>query len=481
MRPRVAVIGGGISGLAAAHRLHELAPSVEVLLLESGRRLGGVLQTTTQAGYLIEEAADNFMTSPSAAVGLCRRLGLEEALIGPDPSRRQALVVHQGRLQPIPAGFLVMAPSQLPPLLATPILSLRGKLRAGLEFFLPRRRGTEDESLQSFVCRRFGREVFERLVQPLVGGIYTADPKRLSIEATMPRFRQMEREYGSLIRAMRRQRRVQPPEQPASGARYGQFATLRDGMSSLIETLAGRLPADCVRLGTPVEGMFPVDQNRWLLAVGGSQPRILAVDGVIVATPAPHAARLLAGVEPHVAAQLRQIEYASCAVVSLGYRRDQIANPLNGFGFVVPLIENRSILSCSYSSVKYPGRAPEGSVLLRVFIGGACQSGLLQFPRAQLVELAEKEVADLLQIRGAPVLRQIVRQHRAMPQYHVGHRDRVAQIEARLSRRPTLALAGSALGGVGMPSCIESGETAANQLASQFSRIDAATLQPTCV
>lgn len=480
MRPRVAIIGGGITGLAAAQRLRELAPTLEVLLLEAGSRLGGVLHTTHQGGYLIESAADNFLTSPPAAVDLCCRLGLEHQLMGPNPSHRQALVVHRGQLQPIPAGFLVMAPSQFRPLLTSPILSWRGKLRAGVEYFLPRKKGDQDESLQSFVCRRFGVEVFDRLAQPLVGGIYTADPQRLSIEATMPRFRQMEREYGSLLRALRYQRRQQPDEQRGSGARYAQFATLRAGMSSLVDALASQLPEESVRFDSPVDGLFQAGRDRWLVSIGGSHPSLLPVDGVVVAVPAYHAARMLAGVDARVAHELRQIEYASCAVVSLGYRRDQIGHPLNGFGCVVPLVEKRLILSCSFSSVKYAGRAPEGAVLLRVFIGGACQADLLRLPRAHLVELAHREVANLLQIRGTPTLRHIVRQQHAMPQYYVGHGERVARIEARLAQFSSIALAGSALYGVGVPACIRSGEVAVERIVPHLQKIMLASPQSAC-
>jgi oxygen-dependent protoporphyrinogen oxidase len=465
MRARIAVIGGGISGLAAAHRLSEIAPTIESLVFEASERLGGVIQTTHQGGFLIEDAADNFFTSPPTAVDLCRRLGIADALVDPDPGRRQALVVRRGRLLPVPADFQLMAPRRLGPLCSTPILSLRGKVRAGMEYFVPRRSTVEDESLASFVCRRFGRELFERLVQPLVGGIYSADPQRLSIDATMPRFRQMEREHGSLIRAMLRSRHRPQPE-IGSGARYAQFTALRGGMQTLIDALAARLPASAIRCNTPVDGIFPIDHGRWLVAIGGDQPRMLPVDGVIIAVPAPRGAQIVERTDPEMAEQLRCVDYACCAIVSLAYERSQIGHPLDGFGFVVPLIEDRMILSCSFSSVKYEGRAPAGMVLLRVFIGGACQSGLLRLPRQQLLELAEREVRELLQIRGAPVLRHVAR--RAMPQYPVGHLQNVARIDARLQRLPTLAIAGSALYGVGIPSCIQSGEATAERVASRL-------------
>jgi oxygen-dependent protoporphyrinogen oxidase len=282
----------------------------------------------------------------------------------------------------------------------------------------------------------------------------------------MPRFVEMEREHGSVIRAMLRQR----PQvgQNGSGARYGQFVALRDGMSSLVDALARRLPPKSVQLASPVDVILSRPDQRWSLFVGGEYPHHRPADGVILATPAYRSAQLLRDVDATVATLLGRIEYAGSVVISLGYRRDQINHPLNGFGFVVPLIEQRTVLSCSFSSIKYEGRAPDDAVLLRVFMGGACQSGLLRLSGEQLIELAERDIGELLQVQGEPTLRHLTRHHRALPQYHVGHRDRLATINRRLARFPTLALAGSAYGGVGIPACIESGQAAANQILARL-------------
>jgi oxygen-dependent protoporphyrinogen oxidase len=310
--------------------------------------------------------------------------------------------------------------------------------------------------------------MFERLVQPLISGIYAGDPECLSVEATMPRFRAMEREHGSLIRAALRQRRAAPSGN-GGGARYGQFATLRGGVSNLVRALAERLPPETVHLGSPVASLTPRDGGRWLLSIGGQTPRRLTCDGVIVASPSYRAAKLLAEDDPPAATLLARIEYASSAVVTLGYRRDQIGHPLNGFGFVVPLVERRNILSCSFSSVKYAGRAPDGCVLLRVFLGGTCHNGLLRLTGDELVELAGREVGQLLEVRGDPILRDIAHHYRSMPQYHVGHRGCVQAIDWRLARFPTLALAGSAYSGVGIPACIHSAQAAAERIVSRLS------------
>jgi oxygen-dependent protoporphyrinogen oxidase len=480
MRRRVTVIGGGIAGLAAAHHVREIAPDLELTLLESGSRVGGVIQTKRREGFLIESAADNFLTTSAAATDLCQRVGLGDDLISTQPGSRRAMVLRGDKLEPIPAGFLVMAPSRLWPLLSTRVLSGAGKLRSACEMFVPRKRDDEDESLKSFVCRRFGREMFERLVQPLVGGIYTANPERLSVAATMPRFLEMERQHGSLTRAMLRQRwsRDKRPEN-SGGARYSQFATLRGGMSSLVDRLAETLPSGSLQLDSPVISVVPNGLG-WTIRRTGREPSWIECDGVIVAAPAKPASRMLATVDHRIAEELCGIEYASCAVVSLALRRDQIHAPLDSFGFVVPLVEGRFILSCSFSSLKYEGRAPKDTVLLRVFIGGACQRGLLRMSNQELMELAHWELARILEIKGEPLLQSITRQNGAMPQYHVGHRRRVAAVDKRLQEFPTLALAGSALTGVGVPGCIESGEKAAQRVVAALRNDDCLTPQVAC-
>ncbi len=468
MRKRVAIIGGGITGLAAAHHLCELAPQHDVVLLEAESRLGGVIRTAKKDGFLVESAADNFITTSPVAINLCQRLGLRDELVGTNPQGRGAMVVCKGKLEPIPSGFLVMAPSRIWPILTTRILSSMGKLRAGWEVFVPKRKQLDDESLKAFVCRRFGYEMFERLVQPLVGGIYTADPSRLSIAATMPRFPQMEQQYGSLLRAMMRQRRESGQAKPenSGGARYSQFMTLRGGMSTLTSALANSLPAGSIHRNSPVCEILPIANRRWSIRLSKGNHQWLEADALIVASPASQAANMLALTDGYLSETLGQIEYASCAVVSLAYRRDQIRHKLDTFGFVVPLAEQRLILSCSFSSLKYPDRAPDEHVLMRVFIGGACQSGLLRLPREQLIRLAERELEELLGISHPPVLRELTMQVQAMPQYHVGHCERVETIEKRLASYPTLALAGSALRGVGVPGCIDSGEKAAERIAN---------------
>lgn len=459
----VAIVGSGISGLAAAHRLRELRPDLEVVILEASSRPGGVLQTERRDGFVIEAAADSFITTMPWAIDLCRRLGLEDRIIETAPEHRRAFVVRRGRLMPIPDGLMIMAPNRIGPLVSTPILSPLGKLRMAWERFVPPGDGG-DESLASFARRRFGREAFDRLIQPMVSGMYTGDPECLSVKATMPRFLDMEREHGSLIRAMRRNRATGREGDPrGSGARYSLFVGLRGGMSDLVDALVSSLGAASIECGAIVQHIArdPIGGWRLSLASGGT---VLA-SGLILATPVPRASALLAGIDRTLSDLLDRIPTSRTAIATLGYRRDQIAHPLDGFGFVVPSVEGSPILSGSFSSVKFPGRSPEGHALIRVFLGGVIRSGILEKDDPSLMDLAHRELSRLLAIRGEPVLRQLHRWSGVMPQYQVGHLERVAEIDRRIQSLHGLALAGNALRGVGIPQCIQSGEHAAELLA----------------
>lgn len=475
-RPRVAVIGGGISGLAAAHRLLELLPTADVHVFEAGDRLGGVLQTVRRDGLLIERSADMFITKDPWALDLCRRLDFADQLIGTNPENRRAFIVRRGRLVQIPAGFTLMAPTRLWPLVTTPLLGPWGKLRAACEYFIPAKRDGGDESLATFATRRLGRPAFENIIQPLIGGIYTADPEKLSMAATMRQFIEMEQQHGGLLRAMRQQRKAaksqaaptSPPagKSEASGARYDLFVTPREGMSSLIERLVGRLTAaGCtIGLNSPVDRLLRDERGGWRIAIAG-RPPAAAFDGVIVAAPAPAAARLLRDLDADLCSGLSRIAYAGAAVLIAVYRREQLQHAVNGSGFVVPLRERRRILSCSFSSQKFTGRAAADEVLLRVFVGGACQPELAELSDDELRRLMQEELGELIGARGEPRLFEVVRWRGTMPQYHVGHLHLVEQLERSAAVWPRLELAGNAYRGVGIPFCIRSGEQAAQRLA----------------
>jgi oxygen-dependent protoporphyrinogen oxidase len=356
-----------------------------------------------------------------------------------------------------------MAPNRITPILTTPVLSWRGKLRMLLDLVIPRRDddGT-DESLASFVKRRLGREALERLVQPLVGGIYTADPDDLSLKATLPQFAAMEREHGSLIRAAWVQaRQMRSAERNSCGARYGLFASLADGMDTLPNSLAAALPRGTVRTNSAVRRITrPDPRSPWRVELLNGTA--LEAKAVIVTTEAHASARLLEGFDSDLALQLRAIPYASSVIVNIAYERDRVAHPLDGFGVVVPAIEGRNILAVSFLSVKFPRRAPAGTVLLRVFLGGATQPELFDLDDVGILAITRAELADLLGAAGDPVLVEVGRHPRAMPQYTLGHMTRVAAIRQRLAKHPRLIFAGNAFDGVGIPDCIRGAQEAAD-------------------
>ena len=459
-RRRRVVIGGGISGLTAACRLAELAPQDEVLLLEAGPRLGGVLHTVRRDGFLIEQSADNFITDVSWGVELCRREGLAEELIPTDRTGRRALVVHRGRLTPVPEGFMLLAPSRLWPMLTTPLLSLKGKLRLACEPLIAARpESAPEESLAEFTTRRLGREVFERIAAPLVAAIYGGDPTRLSVAATLPRFVEMERRHGSLMRGAR-QRQAAERGGNQSGARYGLFVAPRQGISSLVDALAAKLPTPSIRLNASVSAIGKELGGRWRLHIDG-QGEPLSADAVVIAAPIHVAGKLLDSLDPPAAELCRSVELSSCAVVSLGYdiRGTDFVPP--GFGFVVPASENRPILAASFASAKFPQRAPAGHVLVRVFIGGSGLEDSVTFGDDALIEIAVAQLAELAGLRNEPVLSLVSRWPRSMPQYYVGHGERMERLTGRVAALGTMALAGNAYQGVGIPHCIHSGELAA--------------------
>jgi oxygen-dependent protoporphyrinogen oxidase len=468
----LAVVGGGITGLAAALRLRQLLPQHRVHLFEAAERLGGVLQTSSQAGYLVEHGADNFLAD-AQVLEFFRRYGLEQELAATDVRFRRALVVRGGRLHPIPDGFRLMLPGSWTALLRSSLLSWPGRLRLMAEPLVPPHRAADEESLEQFAVRRLGREAFEWIVQPLVGGIYTADPRQLSLDAALPQFRRWERQYGSLTRAAWRQRSGRGSRSAEStraggdsGARYSQFLGPRHGMATLVARLAGALCAEEVHLQARVERLT-YRNSQWQLWFNGDQyDRRFAA--VILALPVQAAARLIRPLSPPAAEALHEIPCASSVVVSLGYRRQNIRYPLTAFGIVVPAAEGRDVLAISLASVKFPGRAPEGCELIRVFLGGALQPELVDRSDQQLMAAAIRETSELLQIEGSPDYCSLVRWRETMPQYNLGHGRRIVRLESALESWPGLELAGNYFHGVGIPQCIHSGQKAADRIAAQW-------------
>jgi len=474
---RIVVIGGGISGLAAAHRLTELDPTAHVTLIEASARLGGTIRTDERDGFLLERGPDSFISEKPEAVALAKRLGIESRLIETNDEHRRSFIVRDGRLRPVPEGFQLLAPSRIWPFLTTDIFSLRGKARMAADLLLPRRsaNGIADESLASFVRRRLGREALERMAQPMVGGIYTADPETLSLRATLPRFLEMEREQRSLILAMLRKGRSQAAaeKRSTSGARYSLFLSFDRGMEVLVQALGEKFSERAnqnltlvdVRKQTRVQSVSQTGAG-WTIQLSSGET--LAADALCLAVPAYVAADLLANVNQTLATQLNQINYASTATINFAFRRAAIQHPLDGFGFVVPFVEKRSLLACTFSSVKFAQRAPNDRVLLRAFVGGALQPDMFALDEPDMLARVEHDLRELLGINDRPLFAEVSKWKNSMPQYEVGHLERVQAIENELKQLPHLALAGNAYRGAGIPDCIRSGEAAAQKLISSW-------------
>ena len=455
---RVGVVGGGLAGLVAAFYLRKNDPACEVHVVEASDSPGGVIHTERVGEFLLEHGADMFATQPPAAMRLCDDLGITGRLISPQPGGRGAAIVCRGRLVKIPDGFVLMRPTRLASMVTTPLLSPIGKLRLLAEALVKTRRDAGDESIASFVNRRMGGEVLRRIVQPLVGGIYTGDVERLSMAATMTQFQKMEQEDGSLFAATRRRKRegVDTTERNSAGARYEQFRSFPGGIQELIDSLVAALPPDSIHTGRRVSRLIRVDHTgpgdtakppRWRL--GGAE-ELGDFDHIVVATPAAAAAKLLAERASEAAELIAGIEAASSAVVALGVKESDIARPIDIAGFVVPAIERRPILAGSFTSDKFAGRAPAGQKLIRVFFGGVLQPEMLDQDDESLIRVARSELASLIGLSGTPTLARVIRWNHAMPQYHVGHNERVERIDRALSATPGLHVAGNSYRGVGI-------------------------------
>jgi protoporphyrinogen/coproporphyrinogen III oxidase len=445
---RVAILGAGISGLAAALRLRE---RFEVTVYDAMNRAGGCIDTVRENGFTLELGPDSVLIDKPAGKALLERLQLSDAIVDVLPQYKGARIVHNGSLRRIPPDFRLFTPTSLAALLGSGIFSPLGIARAAMEPFIPPRRSQDDESLGSFVTRRFGREVLDRLAQPLIGGIYSADPYRLSMEATLPQFLQLERTHGSLVRAMRaaKEQRLAP-----------RLVGLRFGLGSIVSATAREL-GDAIRLNAYARDLRR-EGERWLLTFAdGTQTQ---ADAIICALPAHASATLLRGIDEQLAEMLASIRYNSIATVNIAYEANAVPQLPPATGFVVPNCEGHQITAATIVTQKYADRAPANAVLLRAFIGGALQPALLEYDDDRLVGMAREEFTRLLGIRAEPLFARVQRWERLLPEYGVGHAGLVRVIEERAAALPELSLAGSAFQGVGIPDCIQSGERAADRL-----------------
>ena len=468
---RLVIIGGGIAGLSAATYAltrPENRPD-EVILLEKDDHWGGKITTERVDGFVIEGGPDTFIATKPWGMTLARELGIAERLHGSNPKQKNTYILHKGRLHPLPGGLTMMIPTDFAGMARTGLISWPGKVRMGLDFLLPPAKSPGEESLGQFVGRRLGREAYEALIEPLMSGIYAGDGDLLSLQATFPYLRDLEVKHGGLVRGAlaAKRERMKRNGGAAPGSR-SMFVTPQTGLAELVEALVARLTelGAVLRLGAEVSGVqYSVVSNQY--SVFSDQYPALEADRLILATPAYASARIMRPHDPELAALLAAIPYASTATVSMAYPLSDVPRPLDGYGYVIPSKEGRRALACTWTSTKFPHRAPEGMALLRIFVGRAGQEDAIDWTEAGLLDIAREELRLTLGVTAEPLLARTFIWPDAMPQYNVGHPARVQRIMAGLERWPGLALAGNAYHGIGIPDCIHSGELAVERLMIQ--------------
>ncbi len=449
----VTIAGGGIAGLATAFYLQEKAEvhgiEVAYTLAEATGRWGGEILTERIDGFTIEGGPDLLLTRKPSGVGLCRDLGLEDRLIAPNEKRRKTFLAQGRNLVPFPEDF-TLVPAKFMPVARSPLFSIRGKLRMGMERFVPPRNTTVDESLASFVRRRMGQEALDKIGGPMLAGIHGADPERLSLLATFPQFAEMERKYGSLIKAVRASRNQRRSTGDA-GQAPPMFQTLIGGLGELVEAIVDRLKGD-LRTNCPVTGLAKVDRG-FEVTLGGDA---LKTDAVVLAAPAFASADLLDGIAPQLSGRLRQIRYVSSGTVSLAYRRAGVLaqHDLDGFGFLVPRSEGRRITGCTWVSSKLDHRAPDDGVLIRGFVGRDEQEDVVEMPDETLVCAVQEDLEHVMGLTAEPLFSRVHRWRKGRPQFDVGHMGRVDGLESLAEEHPGLYLTGSAYRGSSVPDCV---------------------------
>lgn len=482
---RIAIIGAGIAGLSAAYELEKSRSAgapVEYTLYESRARVGGSIASQVVHGAVIEGGPDSFISEKPAAAELCRELGLGDQLTPSNDADRKTYIVVHNRLVPLPDGLMFLVPTKLVPTALTRLFSLTTKVRMAMELLHPPRPAGEDESVAALVERHFGAEAVDRLADPLLSGIYGGDAAQLSARTVLPRLVEMETKYGSLTRGMlaahQQMRAKMGAVRPASEAATkpagprGIFTTLRGGLQQMVDALEARIDPERMRCSTVVSALEKTAAG-WRVTANGAAEEF---DAVIFASPAWAAGVLLEPVDPVLGKELRGIPYSSSITVNLVYDESQLGPLPEGFGFLVPVSEGRSMLACTFVHRKFLGRTPPGKAVLRAFLGGMKNEALLTEPDDKLVATVERELREILGAKAIPAgakpeHAQVARWQRAMAQYAVGHQERMARIRERVAALPGLKLAGNAYDGIGIPDCIRLGRGAARELTTTLTAV----------
>ena len=469
---RVAVVGGGITGLTAAYTLaqaREQGAPLSEFLIEADDRLGGVVRTEHLEGFVLEGGPDSFISEKPEAAALCRELGLGNSLIGSNDDERQTYILHNGKLVPLPEGLMLLAPTRIWPFLNSPLLPLSGKLMVATEWFVtPTKPRDSDESIGAFVRRHFGTAMLDNIVEPLLAGVYGGDAKSLSVESVLPRFREMEHRHGSLIRgalAARRQMKKAPRNREYGGTGINSlFVTLRDGLGDLIKTLEARLEPSRVFLGQRVVSIERTDphwKSPYRIRCEGD--RAYEADAIVLALPVYECANFFTFVRGDLADAFRSIPYSSAITVNLGFDEEVATALPPGFGFLVPRKEHSRLLACTFVHKKFPHRAPGGKALLRCFLGGTRDPEVLSLSNNEISLLLRQELRTILGVKALPLFSLVSRWPSAMAQYTVGHEDRITRIASLIQKYPHLYLAGNAYSGIGLSDCIRTGREAAQR------------------
>jgi oxygen-dependent protoporphyrinogen oxidase len=471
---RVIIIGGGITGLAAAYKVRRAAGSdgheVTFTLVEKDDRLGGKIQSEVFDDFIIDGGPDSFLTEKPALHRIADLLGMADQKLPSDESRKRTWILAAGRLHEMPDGVMMFAPTKFVPFATTGLFSPVGKARMAMDLVIPKKQVPEgelnDETLESFVVRRMGRECLDRLAEPLVGGVHASDPAVMSLAATFPRLLEMEQKYGSLMmgfldarKKVEEMRRKYPPR-PGQPRRTF-FSSFKGGMQQLTDAMADAAGRDDMIVGTAVTRIERLGE-RW--AVTLADGRTLEGDAVVVATEGWAAEALMEGVAPRAREALAGIPHSSSATVSLGFDTEDVGFDLNAFGVLCPQAESRSLMAATYSSTKWPGRAPDGKVLMRGFVGGPHNQEIVDRSDDELIRIVTDELRGILGLTADPVFAKVYRWRLGMPQYTLGHLERVAAIQGEMETIPGLALAGGSYTGVGLPNCAESGEAAVTKV-----------------
>jgi oxygen-dependent protoporphyrinogen oxidase len=473
---RIVIAGGGIAGLSAAYYATKKFPNAQISLIESSDRWGGKITTDRvsfdHGQFIIEGGPDTFLATKPYATALCKELGLGDRLHGTNPKQKNTYVLHHHKLEPLPDGLAMMIPTNVQAILKSNLVSWFGKARMGMDFLQPAKAVNGDESLGMFVSRRLGREAYENLIEPLMSGIYAGDGDLLSLASTFPYLRDLELKYGSLARGALEMRKKSNGK-AVQGSRSA-FLTPTTGLAEIVEALVNYLQSNKVdlRLNTRVLHLDGPTPDTWNLTLDTG---FIQADCIILATPAFVSGQLLASIAPKLASDLKSIPYASTATVTLAYRQSDLPRPLDGFGYVIPRREGRRALACTWTSTKFPHRAPEGFALIRVFVGRAGQD--IPWNEKDLLALAKEELNLTLGITSEPLLSRIFMWDKAMPQYNLGHPEILKRIDAAVEKVPGLALAGNGYRGIGIPDCIHSGELAVDHVLA-FERSNVETFQP---